>query len=88
MLFSKHTVGVERITDEIRKFAPQIPRGNSCAVVERYEGAIVKICYVGNLRGYGLRALNTVASQYASAYGARFSPVEASQVRKGKRNAS
>lgn len=84
-LFSDHTVGAERITGEIRRFISPVSRGDTCAVVERYGGEIVKVCHTDNLRGHGLSRLNNVAGQYAHSYGARYVPATIDQLKSNRR---
>ena len=47
-------------------------KGKTYAVIELYDGVIVKVIREGNLRGRGLEELNSVARYCAMAYGAVF----------------
>lgn len=72
-----HTVGVERLTGVL---ALEPMRAGMLAVVERYEGDVVKVCaYSAEISRRTLRRekmtvrqyLNGIAENYARAYGAQ-----------------
>jgi hypothetical protein len=67
---SGHVVRIERVTRDLRSEA-SIPRGVTLAVVERYDGWLVKVCHGTNRRGKNPERAARVAAQFASAYGAR-----------------
>ncbi|MFF3442105.1 WhiB family transcriptional regulator [Streptosporangium sp. NPDC002721] len=64
---SRHTVSVEQVGAQLRRQTP-ITGSPAWAVVERYEGRLVKVCATGS----ALPALTTSARSFAAAYGATF----------------
>lgn len=70
-----HSVGVEPVTDEIRKADPSISADARFAVVERTEGRFGKVCTTD--RGKTIAGdLERTARAFASAYGATYLPRE------------
>ncbi|MFF3443569.1 hypothetical protein [Streptosporangium sp. NPDC002721] len=65
----RHSVGVELVTAALRQYDRSLP-ADALAVVERYEGRVVKICATGSAGC----DLERSARGYAHTYGATYVP--------------
>lgn len=66
-IIPQHTVTIEPVTGEVRLHAPV---GARYAVVERFEGRLVKVCTTTTSRDAG--TLEVSARSFASVYGATY----------------
>lgn len=66
---TRHSVGVEPLTDELRRLTT-VPDGATLAVVERSSGQAVKVCTT-DAQANGV-SIEDMARSYARTYGATY----------------
>ena len=71
-LAPEHTITIELVTPELRKrFC--VPSGQTIVIMERFDGAAVKVCHVMDRRSpRWQQSAIAVAGQFARSYGATF----------------